>query len=466
MKAVAIATAPFKTWLQAETSYLPPTSSISQRIYHLRGGSYVNCICGSVTTWNKSTHTYNAYCSSKCAHNDPVFISNMQQKCVEKYGVAHFSQIETAKQKRIATTQSRYGATNNFWATRTPDDVSASYFTQRNVNANNTEVVQSLIDSGHTQAEIGTRIGITQPRVSSLLSHLDMQTITSTTTAVQREISQFLTDLGVDHVLNDRTVITPKELDIFCPLHNVAIEINGVYWHSELSGRDKLYHLDKTTMCNEKSVQLMHIYDYEWNTQKDIVKSRISTKLNKQTTRIWARKCTLRPITIDEEREFLVNSHIQGYSASSHAYGLIYDNELVSVMTFGTPRYTSTCQYELIRLCTKPYTTVVGGASKLMKHFVTTVNPSSIITYSDRRWGAGQIYNTLGFVYDGVSAPNYRYFKRTGDTSKLLSRVNFQKHKLPHKLDKYDEQCTEWENMQQNGYDRIWDCGNTRWIWQ
>ena len=82
----------------------------------------------------------------------------------------------------------------------------------------------------------------------------------------------------------------------------------------------------------------------------------------------------------------------------------------------------------------------------------------SIITYADARYGIGIGYHKCGFKFIGTTSPGYSYIK-TG-TRKRLSRLQFQKHLLEHKLEMFDENLTEWENMQLNGYDRIWDCGN------
>lgn len=47
----------------------------------------------------------------------------------------------------------------------------------------------------------------------------------------------------------------------------------------------------------------------------------------------------------------------------------------------------------------------------------------------------------------------------------LESRIKYQKHKLLKLLKAFSPSLTEWENMKNNGYDRIWDCGNDVWIW-
>ena len=67
---------------------------------------------------------------------------------------------------------------------------------------------------------------------------------------------------------NCRNIIAPLEIDIFIPSKNIAIEYDGLYWHSsnKFSGRtiEKKYHLNKTEQCLKKGIKLIHIFENEW----------------------------------------------------------------------------------------------------------------------------------------------------------------------------------------------------------
>jgi hypothetical protein len=102
----------------------------------------------------------------------------------------------------------------------------------------------------------------------------------------------------------------------------------------------------------------------------------------------------------------------------------------------------------------------VGGAGKLLKHFIQKDKPKNIVTYANRRYSEGKLYETLNFKKIGNTSPNYFYFK-SGNI--LYSRNSFQKHLLKNKLDLYDENKTEFENMFINGYKVIFDCGNIKY---
>jgi hypothetical protein len=126
-------------------------------------------------------------------------------------------------------------------------------------------------------------------------------------------------------------------------------------------------------------------------------------------------------------------------------------------MTFGKPRLgvgTFGNHYELSRFCNKLNTSVVGGASRLLKHFITKHNPSEIISYADKRWSDGGLYDKLGFDISHTNKPNYWYI--IGKQRK--HRFGFRKDLL--KKDGYDtENLTEHKIMIDRGIYRIYDCG-------
>jgi hydroxymethylpyrimidine pyrophosphatase-like HAD family hydrolase len=153
----------------------------------------------------------------------------------------------------------------------------------------------------------------------------------------EKEIVEYIQSLGIKNIItSDRSVIHPYELDIYLPDHNLAIEYNGKWFHDE-TYKDKHYHLMKTNLCNNENIQLIHIFDDEWEFKKDIVKNRLKHILGLNDKHIYARKCIVKEINTKEAKEFCEQYHIQGYGVSSVKLGLYYNNELVSVMTFSKP---------------------------------------------------------------------------------------------------------------------------------
>ena len=273
----------------------------------------------------------------------------------------------------------------------------------------------------------------------------------------QKEIVEYIESIYDGKVVeNDRSVLNPKELDIYIPDKNLAIEYDGLYWHSEGNGHGRKSHLKKTLDCEAKGIHLVHVFENEWLHKKDIVKSRIRNLLGLHDQTIYARRCTVKEIDSKTSLTFQDINHIQGHVKSKVNLGMFNGDELVGVMTFSHPRFNKKYDWELVRFCNKCGYHIPGGASKLLKHFERTYHPKSIVSYADRRWSMGKLYSSIGFRLDNISPPNYWYFKR----GKLESRVKYQKHKLKHLLETYDESKSEVQNMHDNGYGRIFDCGN------
>jgi hypothetical protein len=285
----------------------------------------------------------------------------------------------------------------------------------------------------------------------------------------ESEILEFIKNNYKDEIIsNSRKLLKGLEIDIYLPNLKLAIEFNGLRWHSESMGKFRNYHLYKTQKCEEIGIQLIHIFEDEWVYKKDIVKSRILNLIKSTPNKIYARKCVIKFINSTEKNLFLNKNHIQGEDKSSIRIGLIYNNELVSIMTLGalrkvTGNKSKENSYELIRFCNKLNTNVIGGFSKLFKHFIKNYNPESIISYADRRWSIGNLYEKNNFKFIHNSQPNYWYLKHYNYRE---HRYKYNKQSLSTILPKYNPKLSEWENMKVNKYDRIWDCGSKKYIYQ
>lgn len=274
----------------------------------------------------------------------------------------------------------------------------------------------------------------------------------------EKEIRNWLHSLELNVIENLRNIISPQELDIYLPDFKLAIEFNGLYYHSD-KFKEKNYHLNKTNECNKLGIQLIHIWEDDWVYKKEIIKSIILNRLGLVNNKIYARKTIIKGVSTKESREFLNKNHIQGYTTSSIKIGLFYDNQLVSLMTFGNRRINSKNNFELIRFSNKLNTNVVGGASKLFKYFITNYSDIKIVSYSDISLFSGDLYEKLGFINDGKTNLNYYWT----DLNVKYHRFNFNKKRLV-KLG-YDKTLTEEEIMKNIGYYKIWSCGQIRWTY-
>lgn len=282
------------------------------------------------------------------------------------------------------------------------------------------------------------------------------------------ELREFIASIiGSENVVtSDRKVLEGLEIDIFVPSKKIAFEYDGLYWHNEINKPDKNYHLNKTEICERKGIQLIHIFEDEWLHKKEICKSRIKNLLGLTDRKIFARECSVREIESPVTKKFLEENHLQGSVNGKFMYGLYYNDELISVMTFGNLRKNlgqakTNGEYELLRFCNKANVLVVGGASKLFSYFVKTVKPNRVISYADRRWSLGNLYEHLGFKLSHTSRPNYFYVIR----NERKNRYNYRKDLLVSKYGCSKEE-TEHEFCKKQGWYRIYDCGSKVYEWK
>lgn len=275
---------------------------------------------------------------------------------------------------------------------------------------------------------------------------------------MEDEIKEFIKSLNINIIENSKQIISPLELDIFIPSHNLAIELDGLYWHSEVY-KDKNYHLNKTELCQSKNIRLIHIFEDEWLFKKEIVKSRLKNILGLTPNKVYGRKCVIKEVIPKEAKIFLENNHIQGNVNSKVRLGLYYNNVLIGLMTFGSLRKnlgnkSNENIHELFRFCNLSNYIIIGGAYKLLKYFIKHYKPKEIISYADRRWSQGDLYNKLNFIFSHNTKPNYFYLVN----DKRENRFNYRKDILIK--EGFDKNKTEHDIMLERKLYRIYDCGS------
>jgi hypothetical protein len=299
-----------------------------------------------------------------------------------------------------------------------------------------------------------------KPVFFSLEKGYDMRFSTQNgTSKPEQEMFEWLHEF-VSDLKKDRKVLDGKEIDMYSPTYKIGVEFDGIYWHRYDRVGDKKMLL-KRQEAYSKGVKLINILETEWIHKKEIVKSLLLSKFNIFEEKIFARQCDVREIDSRTCIDFLEDNHLQGKDNSKYKFGLYHGDDLVSVMTFGKRGISKSKDIELIRFCNKRNTQIIGGASKLFKHFIRTHNPTKIISYANARTSDGDLYQKMGFVLKHHSDPNYWYFKPESPKKiKLKHRSGFQKHRLIGILENFDPTKTEWENMKDHGYHKIYDCGN------
>lgn len=226
-------------------------------------------------------------------------------------------------------------------------------------------------------------------------------------------------------VSNTRQVITPREVDVFIPEKNLAIEYNGIYWHSEMNKNFKNNNLsyEKFKSCEKKGIKLLQFFSNEWRDKESICKSLIAEALDKSKYEYNISECQVREdIPVSDVVEFLENNHINGYSHYSKSVGIYHDGELVSVMTA-----LLRGNIEISRYCNKKDHTIFGAFSSLVDVFSLwsrIAGFGNISIESDCRFDFGGLFADKGFKLVGRVFPDYKYTNSLEVYSKEAFAVN------------------------------------------
>jgi hypothetical protein len=271
------------------------------------------------------------------------------------------------------------------------------------------------------------------------------------------EICDFLEKNGIKTNSSSRNIIK-GEIDIYLPEYKIAIEYNGLFWHSDLF-KNKNYHIYKYKRCQELGIKLIQIWEDQWINDREKIKSFILGKLGIYSRKIWARVCEIRIVNSKEKDDFLNENHLQNSSKSKINIGLYHHDELIAIMTFGKRKLNSKESFELIRYCCKRETLVVGGASRLFKHFIKSNHFESIVSYSDNAFSDGDIYKILNFKNTNETI-NYYW----SNNRERYHRFTFNKKRLIRMG--YDSNKTENQIMRENKFNKIYGVGIKTWIYE
>ena len=393
---------------------------------------------------------------------------------ISRYGVDNIAKFEESKQRKINRLKKKYGVINVFQLESVKERIiPAIRKTQHKkfyqhflamLKYRNVEMISNEEDYLNLKPIVlhcknCSTTWITQPNGQAV--HISicpscLEQYMHANSKVEKELLLYIKTLYSGEILeNKRNIIKPYELDIYLPKKRLAFEFNGNYWHSENVGVKNNYHYLKSHLCNKKHIRLIHIFEYEWVFNQEKIKNLIKSALGIFDVRLYARHCIIKEISSEDYKLFLLENHLQGAVNSSVRYGLFYDDKLISVIGFGKSRFKKD-EIELHRYCVKAGYQIVGGFSKLIKHACKTANISKFTSYIDLAHFTGRGYKKIGFVKDKVTRPSYIYLYK----DKILTRMQCQKHKLPKLLgSQYNKDLSETENMILAKYQKIYDCG-------
>lgn len=180
--------------------------------------------------------------------------------------------------------------------------------------------------------------------------------------------------------------IAANQLKILFPQYNQTIVLIGFY-------NFQIPEIDNN--------ECIFLYEDYWFLKKEIVQNRLKSKWQ-LSERVFARKCQIKRIQKKECEHFLNQHHLFGYASAYYKFALIKENEIEAVMCFSKGRKMNDAElpyfsFELIRFASKSGTTVIGGFSKLLQHFIKELKPDHIMTYIDKNWSDANNYQKFGF---------------------------------------------------------------------
>ncbi len=472
--------------IRQQTSFLPSNAVYRQRLWHIMHDTTQTpgCkTCGKPVSWHPEKHHYKTFCGNpRCPNIDADVLANKQRPDpsiavakrrktnMQRYGASNYlassegkkhrpspqspEKIKATRAKAQQTMLERYGSTNISTLKLSTETLS---------NINNIEwLINEHVVNKRTLTDIAESECIRSgPTIlCRRLRKAGVDTILRPVSTPEKEIRQWLIEklpTDTEFVFNDRSIIAPHELDIVIPKYKIAIEFCGVFWHSEQSGKTRSYHKNKTDKCEQLGWQLITIFSDEWEQRQKQVKNKLLSLLGLDARDVvYARKCTTIVVDSSMRDAFMEQNHIQGPGTGSITYGLENNGDLVAVAVF-TQR--SPGCFELVRYATSKR--VTGGLTKLMSHLRKYNTWTEIVSFADRRWSDGNLYEQTGWTLDKTIPPDYTY---SPDGHKRIHKFNYRRKNLPDLLDQFDPELSEWENCKANGVLRVWDCGKKRYV--
>ena len=404
---------------------------------------------------SKTTKT----CLERYGYENPSLVPEFKQKILDTFHKTH-PDIKTPVQSPLAQEN-----LHKYWAEKVKD--------KYNVVVNEDEDRLYICQCPHKDCNrCSEKIYKVKPSVffdrrrdhtEPCTNLLPMQSTSISNTTLEQYIKSILNSYHIEYQTNTRSIIPPKELDIYIPSHHIAIECNGVYWHSE-KYKDANYHYNKWKMCEDNGIQLIQIWEDQVVRSMDIIESIICSKLGIYKERIGARQCTIKCISAKESNEFLNQNHIQGDCKANIRYGMYYNDKLVATMAFRKCKNNlqGKGDWELIRFCSRCNLQIIGGAEKMLKHFIKDINPQNIISFSSNDISNGNLYKKLGFEKVNVNQ-SYWYVERS--TMKRYHRSTFTKDAIVgFGWRENKDGWREKDVMKEHGYFQLYDSGQTKWI--
>ena len=380
--------------------------------------------------------------------NVKQFCQKRKQTYLDKYGVDHISKVNEFIEKRRLKSVEKWGV----------DDPSLRYYTENQLEilrdqSNFISYIKSLPIK--TYSYIAQNIDVDVTTIIRYVKKYDVESLIEkwcSRSCEEEELLQYITSIYKGVVsANNRSELDGLEIDIYLPQKKIGIEYNGSYWH-RVGGR-KYTPKMKTQLAIKKGIRLIHIYDYEWVNNKEMIKKFLYYLINRRKQRFLnIQDLTLKEIDKQTIKQFLEENHwFGGQLQKIHkSYGLFtLDGELVSVSSFN--KYSGNkYDWEWKRYCNKLGVAINGGApEKFLEEFAKD-HHGVLVDYQQMDRFPSISSERMGFKKlrwnEGYVSSNNRY--------------GFVRHRfIP------ENGLTKEETMKKYGYDfEVPNAGTVTWI--
>ena len=458
--------ADIKAKMQATTMERYGVGNIMQSPEYLDSIGYVSPMARPEVQ-AKSKHTLTERYGDRPYANSTI-VGKRKATCMERYGVDVPAKSADIKAKMQATTMERYGVGNYSQSQSYKDyikDCRRAYVESLGLAFNDELLVgspsQGYASKEFIEAQLNGTVTIAQTKGEYSDYHYALRNIETDgkISSPHRMLLDFLDSYNIAYKANDRVMLKPKELDIYIPAHNLAIEINGIYWHSVDVPVTDTKHLDKFQQCTNLGIKLLQFTDLDIYCKFELIKSMVLARCGLSPNRIMARKCSVDVINRETAQQLLEQWHYQGKTTNSAKFvGLVYNNEIVAMLAYSTKDTTTRIE----RFACKPFHHVVGAYTKLEAQVIKLTNPTHIVTFSLGLISDGALYSNNGYTPVGQSTrPEFYVY----DGVRLHNRQRFMKSKMPTLFgDKFNPNFTEFENIVTNGLRLYFGAGITKWV--
>ena len=307
---------------------------------------------------------------------------------LEKYGVSNPQQNAAIKRKAVDTTRLNY------------------YSTYQLAKLNDVEWLREQ-QSTRSVGEIASALSVSSSNLCKIFHKHDIEIVNHSSSSLERKLQEYYTAKNIQFVANTRSIIAPRELDLYFPEYGVAVEVNGCYFHSEQFGKDSTYHISKTRACEEQGIRLLQFWDYEVESKFDVITSIIDKSLGILPI-VDATHCSVVFDRSSANEFFKENSLVE--MRGNMCIGLEQDGQLICCADVN---YHCAC-YEILNISTVCGLHIANIVNVLVAYVTRNFDADYIVATVDLRVGTTTEFLAAGFEIVENIEPQYFLINSSG----------------------------------------------------